>query len=111
MSGAHLDARIPPLSDLVTAYGAERPGQPPKPYELARGITAPLDGRQVGTSAVLNCCLHLVTTGHLVQAADTPIGFRLPGHRPAGRRRRHQAVLTSFHPFAGPSACSAPHPF
>ena len=65
------------LSDLVSAYCAANPDQPLKPYEIARGITAAI-GRHVGTSAVLNCCLHLVATDRLVQVADGPHAFAFP---------------------------------
>jgi hypothetical protein len=71
-----------PLAELVLAYLAERPGQPLKPHETAGGITATPAGRHVGTGAVLNCCLHLVATGRLVQAADAPIAFALPDTGP-----------------------------
>jgi hypothetical protein len=71
----------PPLSELVMAYCAERPGQPLKPHEIARGITATLDGRHIGTAAVLNCCLQAVATGRLVQVADEPIAFAFPDTR------------------------------
>jgi hypothetical protein len=69
---------IPPLSELFMTYCAERPGPPLKPHEIARGITATLDGRHTGTAAVLNCCLQAVATGRLVQVADEPIAFTFP---------------------------------
>jgi hypothetical protein len=67
-----------PLSDLVSAYCAARAGQPLKPYEIARDLTAALAGRHVGTSAVLNCCLRLAATGRLVQVPDVPNAFVFP---------------------------------
>jgi hypothetical protein len=71
----HADAS---LTDLVTAFCAARPGQPLKPYEIARGLTAALAGRHVGTAAVLNCCLLLVSKGRLVQVAEAPFAFAFP---------------------------------
>jgi hypothetical protein len=83
MSGAHPPITgIPPLSDLVTANSAARPGRPLKPHEIARGITATLDGRHVGAATVLNFCLQAAATGRLVQVADAPIAFAFPDTGP-----------------------------
>lgn len=65
------------LADLVSAYCAAKPDQPLKPYEIARGVTA-ATGRHLGTAAVLNCCLHLTSTGRLVQVAEAPVAFAFP---------------------------------
>ncbi|BCY07332.1 hypothetical protein [Actinoplanes sp. L3-i22] len=65
------------MSDLVSAYCAANPGQPLKPYEIARGITA-VTGRHFGTIAIRSCCLLLASAGRLVQVADAPIAFAFP---------------------------------
>lgn len=65
------------LADLVSAYCAANPGQPLKPYEIARGITA-ATGRHLGTAAVVNCCLRLAAIGHLAQVAEAPMAFAFP---------------------------------
>ncbi|GAA3943235.1 helix-turn-helix transcriptional regulator [Actinoplanes auranticolor] len=72
---SHVDTA---LADLVSAYCAANPDQPLKPYEIARGITAALAGRHVGTNAVLTCCQHLATIGRLVQVTAEPIAFAFP---------------------------------
>ncbi|WP_092544589.1 DprA-like winged helix domain-containing protein [Actinoplanes derwentensis] len=77
-------------ADLVSAYCAANPGQPLKPYEIARGITA-ATGRHLGTAAVLNCCLLLTSTGSLAQVAEAPIAFAFPTARmPADEDRTPQ---------------------
>ncbi|WP_328414644.1 hypothetical protein OG470_20730 [Micromonospora sp. NBC_00389] len=49
-----------------------------KPHEIARGITATLDGRPIGTSAVINYCLHAAATGHLIQVTEEPMALAYP---------------------------------
>ncbi|HEX8343469.1 MAG TPA: hypothetical protein VF657_01820 [Actinoplanes sp.] len=85
---------------------AERPGQPLTPHEIARGITATPDGRNVSASAVLNFCPQAVSTDRLAHVAEAPTAVAFPDTG----TQADQGVPTTFHPFAGSSFCPAPVP-
>jgi hypothetical protein len=48
----------PSLSRLVRDYLAQQSGQALKPWQIAEGVSAPLDGRHLGVGAGTNICLY-----------------------------------------------------
>jgi len=65
----------PSMGQLVIEYLAQHPRQTLAPWQIAKGISARLDGHHVGVGAVINICLHEAAHSRLAQVTPAPLTF------------------------------------